>query len=523
MDTDEDRLSLDSDHDDPMDTEGGESSDSDDSDEEEDDPGQGINETSSDSSSGAEEESGGSDSSDGADSPGGSGDSSEGGSSPSNSSSGGEDDANILRGLAKASSSDDDDFHDANSDSHSRHDLRQARRELADKDEMLTLADVQIQSLEADNKRLRDKNADLEAENAVLQVEKAMLADTLGKGKVTHPVAASLLEHAPASLPSEKIAMHNARTYPKASTYNGTSGTDLRPWFLTVQTYVFGVSWLVSQLVPGAAALLTGDAALWWALEQPLLRQRGLNPMDWWVFAEALFSRWYYLNAEASAMTKLRSFQQGNRPIEVYLREFTALTSQVYGMTDKQKCFDFLYGLSPYWQDKLGMNPAKPGEGWTSFAELSAFVIAVASTSSRRAAGIVHNAADAVHHTVGGGVQKQKGKGKGYLAAAERGAQAQGSGGGRHRSSGAGTSGGAGSSRSGGAGPSSAAGGGSSSQSREYTNAAAAQPSTFNRSAAVKEYCMHNKLCLCCYRPGHILRDCKSQPAVGNPRGFGSA
>lgn len=372
-------------------------------------------------------------------------------------------------------------------------------------------------------RRLRAAEARAERAEELAQIETARvnsmltrqqeLETTLGRDQSVHPVAASLLKHAPDSLPAEKIAMHTARTSPKPATFGGNSGTDIRQWFLHVQQYVFSVFWLASQLVPGAVALLTGDAALWWALEQGELRQRGLNPQDWWVFADALFTRWHYINSEATAMTKLKSFSQGNRPIEVYLREFSSLASQVSDYSDKQKCFDFLYGCSPEWRDKLNVNPLNPTQTWTKFSELSAYVIAVAATSSRRPrTGIVHDAAQAsLHNTQGGGVGKKKGA-AGFLAAAQRGAALGGSG------RGAGGSGGAGTSGSGGAGPSNAAaGGGGTPEQKPYENA---KKQRFYRTRAVREFCMSRKLCLCCYEDTHIMRLCTNPPKKSNPPGF---
>lgn len=474
---------------------------------ESDSPGQGIDET--DTSSGGETESGGSEPSHNTSSSGGSGDpSSSGGGGASSSSgegagsdpgSGGPTGSGHLDTLP-GSSDDEGSFKSAGSDSASKYKLKRMRRKL--------------RAAEARAKEAEELAAIETARVNSMLTRTQELENALGRDQQLHPVAASLLKHAPDSLPAEKIAMHTARTSPKPATFGGNSGTDIRQWFLHVQQYVFSVFWLASQLVPGAVALLTGDAALWWALEQGELRQRGLNPQDWWVFADALFTRWHYINSEATAMTKLKSFSQGNRPIEVYLREFSSLASQVSDYSDKQKCFDFLYGCSPEWRDKLNVNPLNPTQTWTKFSELSAYVIAVAATSSRRPrTGIVHDAAQAsLHNTQGGGINKKTKGAAGFLAAAQRGAALGGSG------RGAGGSGGAGTSGSGGAGPSNAAaGGGGTPEQKPYENA---KKQRFYRTRAVREFCMSRKLCLCCYEDTHIMRDCINPPKRGNPPGF---
>lgn len=369
--------------------------------------------------------------------------------------------------------------------------------------------------LRADNERLRNANLELQALLESTQARADRLEGAMGERVAINPSACVNAEARLAVgiskviLPKE-TAMHNARIVPKPKPFDGFEGkgsaVTFRNWFSDVQRFVFAVTWSAELLVPTAASFLVGDALRWWERQSIALARKGLNVLSWTVFADALFERWAQQNEEAAARTKLHYLKQDAKPIQDHLRRFEALYALIPCQDptsidmEKDKIHRFFLSCNAEWQSKIATSPA--GSKWESFQAVSNYIITHIADKP-----VVPANAERIHKAV----KDTRIAPSAWVAGRRHSIDSkQGS---RRRRSIEGPSSATRPADDAGAGPSRPR----VHNPRPFTNGAGAQ---FLRNKNVAQYCITNKLCICCYEPECHVRTCRKNPAPGVPLGY---
>ena len=385
---------------------------------------------------------------------------------------------------------------------------------------------VALAALERANLQLRQENESLKAQatsaEEALRVRQSVIGEILAVPNDCENPDAKLLMHVPTAFVDKAAAQRNARIASKPKYFNGREAKGsppLREWIASVQRYVFAVCWKRKQLVETAVHFLEGDALQWWLQRAKLLARLGKDPAKWSVFLDALCDRWAFKNQELAARTQLHYLKQGNKPIFEHLRQFEALHAHipVYDTGSESvdhelsKIHHFHLSCNKEWQERIAVIPST-NRRWTSFQELSNFVVAFVSHCNPD---LIHDSVAPVR-TVGQPAGADRRNQPGRSRSGSRGRHGQGGGGTGPPRAGP---------TNGGAGPSRSAAAGSGPRERAFTNSRGQQ---FTRPNAVVEWLFgrghargdFRPTCVCCYRPGHTVRDCTAAPKTDLPQGY---
>lgn len=357
-----------------------------------------------------------------------------------------------------------------------RQKIAQLEQELA-----ATKAEVATANRDADIARAASAETRRELGEVRLQLETAGNQNRAATGETTEQL---------------KAANELAKLLSKPSQFTG-SGSYVE-WRTEVETYLQALQLPDSVQVTVAVGLLKGPALTWW--KQHLTQKP--KPISWDEMVTALNERFDHLNPELQARQKLQTLKQGNMSVHAYIKEFEGCIAHIPDLTEKDKVFRFLWGMRPTLKSKFAVDPTTH-RMWVLFTDLIGYVTAYVADAAADADfinGLLDQAQEFRDAKGSGGSNGSGGSGgsKGHLKAK----------GGVHKKHGNG-----GKNANGNSGNKA----GSSSPNKTFVNG---KGLNVTRSKAVISYCHAKKLCISCYKPGHMVAACTENPVSGVPTGY---
>jgi hypothetical protein len=327
--------------------------------------------------------------------------------------------------------------------------------------------------------RLKADLATSEQERAALAERNAALESALEASQLERAELQSIIGRSDSEQAQLKAAEQLMKFLPKPMQFDGVNKfTEFRS---QMQMYLSSVKLPARFEAPVAVAYLTGTALQWWTQLQPTTPM----PASWEALLTLMNSRFDHLNPEMSARNKLQSLKQGTLSVHEYLKEFESCYAHIPAVDEKDKVFRFTFGLNSNFKDRFSVNPATH-RVWESFAALVAYITNFVADAPPATGAIT----DAVRDKPANGSSHTNGS-KGNLKAKGGVNKAQ--------------------------------------KKRTMSADKAAKPAKtmtnknnepVTRSNAVKSFCMKEKLCLGCYKTGHLVADCTTKPVSGIPKGF---
>jgi hypothetical protein len=327
--------------------------------------------------------------------------------------------------------------------------------------------------------RLRAELTALEQQKAALTERNAALESALEAAQLKHAEYESIIGRSDSEQVQLKSAEQLMKFLPKPMQFDGVNKfTEFRA---QMQLYLSSVNLPTRFEAHVAVAYLTGTALQWWTqlhITTPM-------PDSWEALQTLMNSRFDHLNPEMAARSKLQSLKQGNLSVHAYLKEFEGCYAHIPAADEKDKVFRFTFGLNSNLRDKFAVNPTTH-RVWESFTALVAYITNFVADTPAASGAIT----DAVRDKPSNGTSQTNGS-KGNLKAK---------------------------------------GGITKPQKKRGMSAdKAAKPAKpmankngqpVTRSNAVKSFCMKEKLCLGCFKKGHMVADCTTAPVSGTPPDF---
>lgn len=332
------------------------------------------------------------------------------------------------------------------------------------------------QSLKA---RLKADLATSEKEKAALAERNAALESALEAAELKQAELESIIGRSDSEQAQLKAAEQLMKFLPKPMQFDGLNKyTEFRS---QMQMYLSSVKLPPRFEAPVAVAYLTGTALQWWTQLQPTTPM----PDSWEALLSLMNTRFDHLNPEMAARNTLQSLKQGSMSVHAYLKAFEDCYAHIPAADEKDKVFRFTFGLNSNLKDKFAVNPTTH-RVWESFTALVAYITNFVADTPAAPGAIT----DAVRDKPSNGTTQTNGS-KGNLKAKGGINKPQ-----KKRSMSADKA---------------------AKPAKTMTNKNG-QPVT--RSNAVKSFCMKEKLCLGCFKGGHMVADCTAAPVSGTPSNF---